>query len=482
MTAGPVADAVAGAAREEPGSLALVDAGVRLTWADLDARVGAALANLAADGVSAGDRVAVLGGPSAAFVVLVHAALRAGVVLVPLTPRGAPLEVAWQVAHAAPVLVVHDDARTRLAAAALESLPEGSRPRLLGLDAVCGHTSGRAAAKTGGPGAPTRPERGVDARPGDPAAGAEPGAPATILYTSGTTGRPKGAILTRANLEASAAAWASTLHPRPSDRWLLALPVHHVAGIGTIVRAALAGSAVVCAGEGFDAEGVLDLIARERITHVSVVATTLDRILDALPPGWTGPSLRAVLLGGGPWRPDAVRRALAAGLPIVTTYGMTETASGVTALPTDLVGRHPGASGRALAGATVTVEVDGRPARPDEVGEIVVAGPMVFAGYLGDAAATDLALRGGRLHTGDLGSLDAEGILTVADRRDDLVVSGGENVYPAEVEAVLRENPAVEDAGVVGVADARWGSVPVAVVVLRDGSAADATAIRRFAR
>lgn len=509
VISGRGADLVAATAGRSPGSLAVVDGDLRLSWSDLDARVQDAAARLAAAGARPGARVAVLGGPSAAFVVLLHAARRAGVVLVPLAPRGAVPELAWQIAHATPTLLVHEGSRASLAAAVLEETPPGRRPRPLLLDDLGAEgppaeseatheRHARSAATHAGPvthawpaaaaAAATASAAAATASAADavplPAAGAEPlpTAAATILYTSGTTGRPRGAILTWSNHEASAAAWASALDPRPSDRWLLALPVHHVAGIGTIVRAALAGSAVVCAGDGFDADRVRDLIGRERITHVSVVAATLDRLLDALPAGWSAPSLRAVLLGGGPWRTEAVRRALAAGLPIVTTYGMTETASGVTALPTDLVARHPGASGRALAGATVSVEIDGRPAHPGEVGEIVVAGPMVFDGYLGDPAATDLALVGGRLRTGDLGSLDADGLLTVADRRDDLIVSGGENVYPAEVEAVLREHPAVLDAGVVGVPDARWGAVPVAVVTLRDGLAVDPTAIRAYAR
>ncbi|MCU0505772.1 MAG: alpha/beta fold hydrolase, partial [Chloroflexi bacterium] len=230
------------------------------------------------------------------------------------------------------------------------------------------------------------------------------------------------------------------------------------------------------------ADHVAALVRDESITHVSVVATTLDRLLAALPPAGPGGSLRAVLLGGGPWPRDLALRAVAAGLPIVTTYGMTETASGVAALPADLVATHPAASGRALAGARITVEADGRPAGPGEIGEIVVAGPMLFAGYLDDSDATSRALRDGRLHTGDLGSLDADGILTVADRRDDLIVSGGENVYPAEVEAVLRAHPDVVDAGVVGVPDAAWGAVPAAVVVARPGSSPTSDGVLAFAR
>lgn len=466
-----VPDPVAEAARLAPSSLAVVDGDLRLSWADLAARVADAAWLLREAGVERGDRVAVLAGPSAAFVTLVHAARAAGVALVPLAPRGATGEIAWQVDDAAPRLLLYDAARASLAMAALEALEGMTHPPALDIDLLAGAEDPAASPADGRP-----PREGPPLPPVDPAA------TATILYTSGTTGRPKGAILTWAGHLASARAWASVLDPRPDDRWLLALPVHHVAGIGTIVRACVAGSAVVCAGEGFDAGLVVGLIGSERITHLSVVATTLERLLDALPSGRSVGPLRAVLLGGGPWPRDLALRAVAAGLPLVTTYGMTETASGVAALPSEMVAAHPAGSGRALAGVALSIEVDGRPARPGEIGEIVVAGPMVFAGYLDDPVGTAAVLRGGRLHTGDLGSLDDDGFLTVADRRDDLIISGGENVYPTEVEAVLRAHPDVLDAGVVGVPDAAWGAVPVAVVAPRPGTPVEPEALRTFAR
>ena len=306
------------------------------------------------------------------------------------------------------------------------------------------------------------------------------GAPTAILYTSGTTGRPKGAILTWANVLASAAAWESALDPRPTDRWLLTLATHHVAGLQTLLRPVLAGVPLVLAGEGFDADRVARLVVEERISHLSVVAATLRRLLDATPPGGWPATLRSVLLGGGPTPPALVLRALRAGLPVVPSYGMTETASGVAALPTAEVVAHPGSAGRALAGAEIRVLVDDRAADPGEAGEIVVRGAMVFAGYVGDADATARALRDGWLRTGDAGTLDADGLLTVIDRRDDLLVSGGENVYPAEVEAALLEHPAIVDAGVVGVPDARWGAVPLAAVVTDDGPAPSAAEVRAF--
>ncbi len=179
------------------------------------------------------------------------------------------------------------------------------------------------------------------------------------------------------------------------------------------------------------------------------------------------PALRAILLGGAPIPPDLVRRATAAGWPVIPTYGLTEAGSGVTALPASESAATPGSAGRPLPGVMLRI------AGPDPggVGEIQVRTPAAFSGYLGREAESAAAFTAdGWLRTGDLGRLDAEARLFVADRRDDLVVSGGENVYPAEVEAVLAAHPAIADAGVAGRPDSTWGAVPVAGIVLRPGA------------
>jgi O-succinylbenzoic acid--CoA ligase len=191
------------------------------------------------------------------------------------------------------------------------------------------------------------------------------------------------------------------------------------------------------------------------------------------------PTLRAILLGGAPIPLATLAQARAAGLPVLTTYGMTETSSGVAVGGAEVATLVDPAALRPLPGAHVRVE-DPDPA--DGVGQISVAGPMVFAGYLGDPAATAERLADGWLRTGDLGSLEGDGLLRIADRREDLVISGGENVYPAEVEAVLRDHPAVVDAAVVGQADATWGSVPVAAVVVTPGASVGDAELDRHCR
>lgn len=215
------------------------------------------------------------------------------------------------------------------------------------------------------------------------------------------------------------------------------------------------------------------------VSHVSLVAVQLARLLDATGDGSPPEGLRAVLLGGGPVPTSLVRRGLAAGWPLVTTYGMTETASAVTALPTAEAGARPWSAGRPLPGARLRVVRPG----PDGIGEIEVAGPMVFGGYVGRPDVTSNAFTAdGWYRTGDLGALDDDGFLTVADRRLDLIVSGGENVYPAEVETVLAEHPTVADAGVAAQVDPTWGAVPVAIVAFRPGTSATDAALDAFCR
>ncbi len=221
-------------------------------------------------------------------------------------------------------------------------------------------------------------------------------------------------------------------------------------------------------GEGFEPEEALATLAAEQVSHVSLVPPMLVELLDAAA-GPPPPTLRGVLLGGGPIAPTLVERAVEAGWPVIPTYGMTETASGVTALPPSEARAHPESAGWPLAGVELRID---EPAA-DGIGEIAVRGAMVFGGYDGLPDETSAVLStDGWLRTGDLGSLDRDGRLVVADRRLDLIISGGENVRPGEVEQVLREHPAVADAGVVGRPDPRWGAVPVAAIVLREAATA----------
>jgi O-succinylbenzoic acid--CoA ligase len=245
------------------------------------------------------------------------------------------------------------------------------------------------------------------------------------------------------------------------------MPLFHVGGLSILVRTALAGATAVIQPR-FDEHAVVRAIAGERITHVSMVASMLARVLDAWGEAPCPASLRCVLLGGGP-APDALLgRAWRLGWPVSTTYGLTEACSQVATRRAGDRAQPMAGRLRALPGLEVCVrEASGalRPAAAE--GEILVRGASVAAGYVGHAAAVSAVDAEGWLATGDVGRLDAEGLLEVLDRRDDLIVSGGENVYPAEVESVLLEHAAVVEAAVVGRPDARFGARPVAYWVRR---------------
>jgi O-succinylbenzoic acid--CoA ligase len=297
-----------------------------------------------------------------------------------------------------------------------------------------------------------------------------PAAPGTaaVVASSGTGGRPKAVELDAAAIRAAAGAVSSALEAGPGDRWLCCLPLHGVAGLAIVARA-WHGGLPLEVHQRFDPRRVAD--AAGRATLVSLVPAMLPRLLAV---GADLGRFRRVLLGGGPvpagpGSPSWVEP----GAPLVRTYGLTETFGGVV---------H---DGHPLAG--VELRVDGgsgglRGGQDDPEGEVLVRGPMLFRSYRGDPARTAAALRGGWLHTGDLGRLEPDGRLVVLGRRDDLIVSGGVNVHPVEVEAVLAAHPAVAEVGVRGLPDPEWGQRVAAFAVPRDPAAPPTLAgLRAFA-
>ncbi len=314
-----------------------------------------------------------------------------------------------------------------------------------------------------------------------------------LLYTSGTTGRPKGALLSHAALAASADASARhlcashlgvserNLGVSARERWLACLPLFHVGGLSILLRSARHRHPVVL-HEQFDPDAVSRSLDGDAITHLSLVPTMLARLLEARGAKPAPETLEAVLLGGGPAAPALLERALALGLPLAPTYGLTEAASQVATLPPGA--GTPGRDGLLPLPNTEVriVGASGEALPAGEVGEITVHGPTLMSGYLGRPEETDRALRDGWLHTGDLGRLDATGRLFVLDRRSDLVVSGGENVYPAEVEAVLAQHSDVAEAGVAGAPDPEFGERPVAFVVPSPSARPDPDQLARFCR
>ena len=304
-----------------------------------------------------------------------------------------------------------------------------------------------------------------------------------IIHTSGTSGKPKAAILTYGNIYHSARASAQTLGHLENERWLCVLPLYHVGGLSIILRSLIYGTAVEFGPTApFSVNETNRVLSDNPVTLVSLVPTMLQRLLDAKTGPWN-PSLRLILLGGEAPSPELVERCIAEELPIATTYGLTEAASQVATASPDLVYRKPGTVGKSLPYTQVRiVNEHGKGAAPDVAGEVLVKGDTVTRAYYNDPAATKAALRNGWLHTGDIGYRDEEGDLFVLQRREDLIVSGGENVYPAEVERVLRSHPQVAEAVVFGAPDAQWGQRAAALVQPAHGASISDDGIGRFLR
>lgn len=367
-----------------------------LSYDELLARARRVAGALRERGVRAGDGVA-LAMPSEPLVVALHACLLIGAVAIPIDLRLRESERA---------------ARTQRAALVLDGLPEG--PPVPVPDAV------------------------------------DLAAPATLMFTSGTTAGPKPVALTGENWLWNAIGSALALGLDPGERWLCPMPLAHVGGLSIQIRSAIYGTTVLL-HERFDAERTLSALMdpAQRVTLVSLVPTMLSRLLDA---GLREPpTLRRALLGGGPIPPALLRRAAGAGVDVAPSYGMTEACSQIA---TD---------GVPLLGVEVRLDAD--------TSEILVRGRNVSAGALH---------ADGWLHTGDLGAYDDRGRLMVVGRRSDTIVTGGENVAPAEIEATLLEHPAVADAAVLGRADPEWGEAVVAQVVPAAGAALDGEELRRF--
>jgi len=277
------------------------------------------------------------------------------------------------------------------------------------------------------------------------------------ILTSGTTGEPRPVGLTYGNFLFSAVGSAFNIGVEPTDRWLCCLPLSHVAGLSIIVRSVIYGTTAVLL-EGFDTDEVAETLVSGDITLLSLVPTMLVRLLEA---GADLSRPRAILIGGGPVPADALAEAVGRGATVVQTYGLTEACSQVTTLAPADAGRRIGSAGRPLLTTHIRIAD----------GEILVQGPTVAPGC---------ADQDGWLHTGDSGRIDADGFLWVEGRRDEVIISGGENVAPAEVEEVLAAHPDVIEAAVVGRPDREWQNAVVAVVVPRDGADAGVEELRSW--
>ena len=390
------------------------------------------------------------------YVAFVHALTRLGAILVPLNLRLTLEELCWQVRDVHASLLVCDENYASLATEiglAVSQLPLAT----LANESKRGETI-----------LSELPEKDVPLR-----TLIDLGELQAILYTSGTTGQPKGALITYGMQWWNAIGSALNLGHNLDDRWLVCLPLYHIGGLSILMRSVIYGISMMV-HKKFDPTTVNHSILTDKITIISVVAVMLQSMLTDLDSHWGGaryPStLRCVLLGGGPAPYPLLEACVLRDIPVVQTYGLTESSSqAVTLSPADAL-RKLGSAGRPLPPVQLRIMHDKRQASAGEPGQIFLKGPTITPGYVERPEATAQAFQDGWFATGDFGYLDKDGYLFVLDRRADLIISGGENVYPAEIESVLHSHSAVKQAGVCGQPDPQWGQVPVAFVVLNAGS------------
>ncbi|MEE4300545.1 MAG: long-chain fatty acid--CoA ligase [Pseudomonadales bacterium] len=456
---------------------ALVDGDVRYSWRAFEERVARIAGGLRALGIGDGDRVAMLAHNSHRYVEFFFATFWAGGIAVPVNTRWAAPEVRHALDDSGARVLVVDPAHLEAGRA---QIAEGAAVEHL----VFAADAEEVAEGTTHWEALARGETVADANRGYEDV-------ACLFYTGGTTGRSKGVMLTHANLVTNSMTAMLNMDIRSDTVHLHTSPMFHVAGGARLFSVTLAGGTHVVIPR-FDVDLFLDVVERERITITIIVPTMLTRLvrhpqLEARDLS----SLKLLSYGASPMPEAVLREALARmpGIRLLQSYGMTELSPVATVLgPEHHVFEGPAAGRTASAGRPVynadvmIADPEDRPLPPGEIGEVCVRGPMVMKGYWNLPELSAETLRGGWMHTGDAGYLDDEGFLFVVDRIKDMIVSGGENVYSAEVEDAIHLHPAVAECAVIGIPDEQWGEAVHAVVVPKPGAALTADAVIEHCR
>ena len=461
------ADLIGWWGRVTPHRTAIVDRvrDRRYSYADLDTSADCWARILVSLGVRAGDRVATLTGNRVETIALFFGATRVGAVLVPLNWRLAAPELARIIADAAPAVLVSEDRFRSLGEAV--TLAAASNVRWLDLDAD----------------APALQRKAADFAA--PQYGMTADAPAMLLYTSGSTGKPKGAILPHRQIYYNAVATTTGWELGATDIAIVANPLFHTGGWHVFSTPLWHRGGTIVLFDQFEPAAFLDAIADERVTVAFGVPTQIAMLTQSASWGRALPSLRFLISGGAPCPEALGTRIRDAGIRFRQGYGLTECGPNCFAISDEEALRRPGAVGWPAPFLEMRlIEGSGtREAGEGEAGELLLRGPQMFGGYFNDPVRTAEAIDAeGWLHTGDLATRDADGAYRICGRKKDMFISGGENVFPGEVEAALSECPGVAEAVVVGVPDEKWGEVGRAFVVPRNGDVLLADDVVTFAR
>ncbi|MBK3647064.1 o-succinylbenzoate--CoA ligase [Streptomyces sp. MBT33] len=440
-------------ARKTPHRTALIHGGTSLTYARLYERTTRLAHALRARGVRRGDRIAYLGPNHPAYLETLFAAGTLGAVFVPLNTRLAGPEIAFQLADSGAKALVYGPSHAGLVA----GLP--------------GDTDVRTYIEVG-----AEYEEAVAAAPYEPVDQTVlPDDTCIIMYTSGTTGRPKGAMLTHGNLTWNAVNVLVDTDLIADERALVSAPLFHTAGLNMLTLPVLLKGGTCVLVEAFDSEATFDLIEEHRITFMFGVPTMFEQV--ARHPRWPSAdlsSLRILTCGGSPVPSPLIAAYQERGLTFLQGYGMTEASPGTLFLDAEhAVGKAGSAGVPHFFSDVRVVRPDLTPVDVDETGEVVVRGPHVMPGYWGLPEETAASFADGWFRSGDAARIDEDGYVFIVDRIKDMIISGGENVYPAEIEDQLLAHPDIVECAVIGVPDDKWGEVPRAVVVPREGASID---------
>ncbi|MFC4591590.1 acyl-CoA synthetase [Sphaerisporangium corydalis] len=448
-------------ARKTPNRVAIVHDGRAMTYGELDERVSRLARALRGLGVGRGDRVAYLGENHPALLETLFAAGTLGAVFVPLNTRLSGAEIGYMLADSGSSVLVHGAGSQADPAEAAAALP------LRTVDVHDGYEAMLARAVGGSAGEPVSLED-----------------PLIMMYTSGTTGTPKGAVLTHGNITWNSVNVLVDVDLAADEVTLVMAPLFHTAALNMTCLPTLLKGGRVLIERGFETGRTFELVERHAVTMLFGVPAMFAALAAA--PGWPDAdlsSVRNLLCGGSPVPESLIRVYLARGLSFVQGYGMTEASPGALLLDREMSGPKAGSAGVPHFFTDVrVVRPDGTEVGQGERGEVVVRGPNVMSGYWRRPDDTEAALMGdGWFRSGDIAVVDPDGYVSIVDRAKDMIISGGENIYPAEVENVLYGHPDVAECAVIGVPHDRWGEVGKAIVVLRPGAVPDEAALLAFA-